>query len=217
MTPGGRVALSAALLLAGPLSSAGCTAGEAGTATPAPAPATPETVEALGDLVLTEVPSGLPRIPDADLQPPAGAKTVDDVASYADDPARERAVLRDYGYRHGWERFWGSTTGPLTSVFLDQFDDATGASTYAEDLAGNDAEVYEGLLRRDPPDLPEGCSLLTVPEADPSTGLSGPAAFAWCGSGAFSVAVTAVAADEETATAEVRAVVLAQLEELPAS
>jgi D-alanine-D-alanine ligase len=22
-------------------------------------------------------------------------------------PARERAVLREYGYRHGWERFWG--------------------------------------------------------------------------------------------------------------
>lgn len=213
MTGGGRVALPAGLLLL----LAGCTPGEAGSATPAPAPApaTPETAEQLGDLVLDEVPSGLPRIPDADLQPPAGAKTVDDVASYAEDPARERAVLRDYGYRHGWERFWGSTTGPLTSVFLDQFDDRGGAATYARDLARNDAEVYDGVLRHDPADLPDGCSLLTVPEADPETGLAGPTAFAWCGHGVFSVAVTVVAEREQAAVDAVRAVVLAQLDELP--
>ena len=211
MTPGCRVLLSAGLLLA----VTGCTPSEAGSATPAPATPTPDSAEELGDLVLTEVPSGLPRIPDADLQPPAGAKTVEDVASYAEDPARERTVLRDYGYRHGWERFWGSTTGPLTSVFLDQFDEHAGASAYAEDLAGNDAEVYAGVLRRDPHDLPAGCSLLTVAEADPATGLTGPTAFAWCGHGAFSVAVTAVADSEEAATAEVRAVVAAQLAELP--
>jgi hypothetical protein len=211
---GGRVPLSAVLLLA-LLAPAGCTAVHDRSATPAPAAPTPETVAALGDLVLGEVPSGLPRIPDDDLQPPAGAKTVDDVASYAEDPARERTVLRGYGYRHGWERFWGSTTGPLTSVFLDQFDDPTGARAYARDLAGNDAEVYDGLLRHDPAELPGGCSLLTVPEADPSTGLAGPTAFAWCGHGAFSVAVTAVADSAEAATAQVRAVVLTQLEELP--
>jgi hypothetical protein len=208
---GGRVAVSAGLLLA----LSGCTPGEATTATPAPASPTPDTAEELGDLVLDEVPSGLPRIPDADLQPPAGAKTVDDVASYAEDPVRERTVLREYGYRHGWERFWGSTTGPLTSVFLDQFDDPAGAATYARDLADNDAAVYDGVLRHDPDDLPEGCSLLTVPEAGAETGLAGPAAFAWCGHGAFSVAATVVADREEAATEAVRAVVLAQLDELP--
>ncbi len=213
MTRGGRAVLPAGLLLA----LTGCTPGEAGTATPAPSSPTPQTAEQLGDLVLDEVPSGLPRIPDADLQPPAGAKTVEDVASYADDPARETSVLRDYGYRHGWERFWGSTTGPLTSVFLDQFDDHAGAGAYARDLAGNDAEVYDGVLHHDPADLPEGCTLLTVPEADPDTGLAGPTAFAWCGHGAFSVAVTVVADSEETATEQVRAVVLAQLDELPAA
>jgi hypothetical protein len=169
--------------------------------------------------VLTRVPSGLARIPDGDLQPPAGAKSVDDVAAYADDPARERAVLRDYGYRHGWERFWGSTTGPLTSVFVDQFDEHAGAAAYAEDLAGNDAALYEGVLRRDPADLPGGCSLLVVTApadaAEPATRLSGPAVFAWCAHGVFSVAVTAVADSTEAATEELRAVVLAQLDRLP--
>ncbi|MBM7805519.1 hypothetical protein JOD57_001356 [Geodermatophilus bullaregiensis] len=205
-------------LLTGVLSlgiTAGCTPTVAGTATPAAASGTPESVEDLGALVLPDVPSGLPRIPDADLQPPAGAKTVDDVAGYADDPARERAVLRDYGYRHGWERFWGVTTGPLTTVFVDQFDDPGGAAAYAEDLVGNDAAVYDGVLRRDPADLPEGCSLLTVAEVDPATRLSGPAAFAWCGHGVFSVGVTVVSTSEEQATDEVREVVLAQFARLP--
>jgi hypothetical protein len=214
VTPGRLVALTAGLLSVVP-ATAGCTPTVVGSATPAPASVTPDTVEDLGALVLSAVPSGLPRIPDADLQPPAGAKTVDDVAGYADDPARERVVLRDYGYRHGWERFWGSTTGPLTTVFVDQFDDAGGAAAYAEDLAANDAAVYDGVLRRDPPGLPAGCSLLTVAQADPATRLTGPAAFAWCGHGVFSVAVTAVSTSEQSATDELRAVVLAQVDRLP--
>ncbi|SDB99432.1 hypothetical protein SAMN05660690_0099 [Geodermatophilus telluris] len=216
MNPGRSAALAVGLLAL-----TGCTPTVAGSATPAPATATPATVEELGALVLARVPSGLARIPDGDLQPPAGAKTVDDVAGYADDPARERAVLRDYGYRYGWERFWGSTTGPMTSVFVDQFDGHAGAAAYAEDLAGNDAALYDGVLRRDPADLPGGCSLLTVtapaadPAADPATRLAGPAAFAWCAHGVFSVAVTAVADSTEAATGELRAVVLAQLDRLP--
>jgi hypothetical protein len=213
-----RTGRSAALAV-GLLALTGCTPTVTGSATPAPATATPATAEELGALVLARVPSGLPRIADGDLDPPAGAKTVDDVADYAEDPARERAVLRDYGYRYGWERFWGSTTGPLTSVFVDQFDGHAGAAAYAEDLAGNDAAVYDGVLRRDPADLPEGCSLLTVTGpaggADPATRLSGPAAFAWCAHGVFSVAVTAVAPTSEAATGELRAVVLAQLDRLP--
>ncbi|MGY1735544.1 hypothetical protein [Geodermatophilus sp. SYSU D00684] len=211
MTPGRLAAVLAGLVSLVPAT--GCTPT---SATPAPAPATPEGVEELEELLLDEVPSGLPRIADADLQPPAGAKTVDDVATYSDDPARERAVLREYGYRHGWERFWGATAGPLTSVFLDQFADPAGAAAYARDLAGNDAELYDGVLRHDPSSLPEGCSLLTVAEVDPATGLSGPAAFAWCAHGVFSVGVTAVAATGEAAGDEVHAAVRAQLERLPA-
>jgi hypothetical protein len=215
VTPGRLATVLAGLLSLVPAT--GCAPTSATPARETAAPATPETVEDLGDLLLQQVPSGLPRIPDADLEPPAGAKTVDDVATYAEDPARERAVLREYGYRHGWERFWGSTTGPLTSVFLDQFDDAGGAATYARDLAGNDAAVYDGVLQHDPASLPEGCSLLTVAAAEPATGLSGPAAFAWCGHGVFSVAVTAVAGTEQAATDEVRDAVRAQLDRLPAA
>ena len=76
----------------------------------------PASADELGDLIVTEVPSGLPRLSDGDLTPPAGAKRVEDVAAYADDPVRERAVLEDYGYRHGWERFWGRKSGPVTVV-----------------------------------------------------------------------------------------------------
>jgi hypothetical protein len=213
VTPGRLAAVLAGLVSL--VCATGCTPTSATPAEVSAAPATPETVEDLGELLLEEVPSGLPRIPDADLEPSAGAKTVDEVATYSDDPARERAVLREYGYRHGWERFWGSTTGPLTSVFLDQFDEAGGAATYARDLAGNDAEVYHGVLRHDPSSLPDGCSLLTVAGADPVTGLSGPAAFAWCARGVFSVGVTAVAGTEQAATDEVHDAVRAQLDRLP--
>ena len=150
---------------------------------PAPAEALPESAEELGALVVTDVPSGLPRLPDDELEPPAGAKYVDDIAAYSDDPARERDVLEDYGYRHGWERFWGTGTGPMTGVFVDQFESRAGAGAYAEDLARNDAEHYGGVLHENPPDLPGGCRLLTVDDAEPDAGLSGPAALAWCGHG----------------------------------
>ena len=93
--------------------------------------------------------------------------------AYAEDPAREREVLEDYGYRHGWERFWGAGAGPVTSVFVDQFEHRAGAGAYAEDLARNDAEHYGGVLREDPPDLPGGCRLLTVDEPDPDPGWTG--------------------------------------------
>ncbi|WP_040338237.1 hypothetical protein [Candidatus Blastococcus massiliensis] len=189
--------------------------GTAETAVAAPSlPASPEELE---PLVVEEVPSGLPRLPDAEIEPPAGAKRVEDVAGYADDPARERAVLRDYDYRHGWERFWGPGTGegPLTGVFIDQFEDGEGAGAYAEDLARNDAAHYGGLLSEGDPDLPDGCRELQVAEPRRPE-LSGPAAFVWCTRGPFSVAVTAVAASLDGATDEVHAVVVAQLDRLPA-
>lgn len=179
-----------------------------------PVPATPDDLE---PLVVDEVPSGLPRLPDAGIEPPAGAKRVEDVAGYAEDPARERAVLREYGYRHGWERFWGSGTGegPVTGVFVDQFEDADGAVSYAEDLARNDAEHYGGLLSEGDPDLPEGCSELLVAEPRQAGDLTGPAAFAWCPRGPFSVSVSAVADSLDAATAEVHAVLTEQLDRLP--
>jgi hypothetical protein len=212
-----RVAVLLALL---PVltAAAGCGGDGERAAAPEVKPSGPATPEELEPLVVDEVPSGLPRVPDASIQPPAGAKRVEDVAGYSDDPARERAVLEDYGYRHGWERFWGAGTGegPQTGVFVDQFEAAGGAELYAEDLARNDAEHYGGLLSEGSPDLPDGCRRLLVDEPDPEDGLWGPAAFAWCTRGPFSVAVSAVAGSLDDATEEVGAVARDQLDRLPA-
>ena len=211
-----RVAVLLALL---PLltAAAGCR-GEGGKVAAAEAsPSGPATPGELERLVVDAVPSGLPRVPDDAIDPPAGAKLVEDVAGYSDDPARERAVLEDYGYRHGWERFWGAGTGegPQTGVFVDQFEAAGGADSYAEDLARNDAEHYGGLLSEGSPDLPDGCRRLLVDEPDPEDGLWGPSAFAWCTRGPFSVAVSAVAGSMDDATEEVGAVARDQLDRLP--
>jgi hypothetical protein len=206
------------------LAPAGCASGdgapsEAAPTTTAVAAAVPATPEELAALLVTQVPSGLARVADADVVPPAGPKTVEDVAGYADDPGYERDVLQDYGYRYGWERFWGTPGSTVTSVFVDQFDDAPGAAAYAEDLAGDGVDYYAGMQQHDPPELPEGCRLLTVTHADPETRVTGPAAFAWCSHGVFSVAVSAVTdASEGTvgaATDEVAAVVAEQLDRLP--
>jgi hypothetical protein len=175
----------------------------------------PASAGELEPLIVPEVPSGLPRFPDEQLHPPAGAKRAADVAGYAEDPAREREVLEDYGYRHGWERFWGNGSGPVTGVFVDQFATRAGAGAYAEDLARNDAEHYDGELDEQPSDLPGGCRLLTVEDPRKDAGLTGPAALLWCGSGVFSVGVTAVARSVDAAEAEVRAVMAEQLDRLP--
>jgi hypothetical protein len=198
----------------------GCTpAAERATAAPSSAPATdlPGSRAELEPLIVSSVPSGLPRLPDRRLSPPAGPKSLDDVASYAPDPARERQVLGDYGYRWGWERFWGRDGGPMTSVFVDQFQTRRGAAEYAADLAANDAELYRGTLRPQPPHMPGGCRTLTVPSPRPGDELTGPTVFAWCQHGDFSVAVTSVAASVRAASAEVRGVLLAQLSRLPGS
>jgi hypothetical protein len=210
----GAAALLLALLTATPT---GCTTAVEGTADAAPADATPATPDELEELLLAEVPSGLPRVPDHDLSPPAGEKTAEDVAGYAEDPHRERSVLEDYGYRYGWERYWGSGTGPLTSVFIDQFASRPGAVAYAEDLAVNDVALYGGVLREDPPHLPGGCRLLTLEDGAPASGLVWPAAFAWCAHGVFSVAVTVFADTIEAAAEELHAVVADQLDRLPPS
>ena len=154
-------------------------------------------------------------MPDDELEPPAGPKQVDDIAGYAEDPARERQVLERYGYRFGWERFWGAGSWPVTTVFVDQFEARSGAGKYADDLARNDAEHYRGMLREDPPDLPGGCSMLTVEEPDPELGLDGPAAFAWCRHGVFSVAVSAVSDSVDGVEDEVTRLMQVQLDRLP--
>jgi hypothetical protein len=192
----------------------GCGRPVDGVPTPARGTLPPASADDLGALVVTELPSGLPRLTDHDLMPPAGAKRLEDVAAYSTDPARERGVLEDYGYRHGWERFWGREGGPVTGVLVDQFGTRAGAGAYVEDLARNDAELYGGTLHEDPPRLPGGCWLLTVAAPDPAQ-LHGPAAFAWCVHGVFSVSATAVTDSVEAAEEEVRAVLTAQLDRLP--
>jgi hypothetical protein len=186
-----------------------------GEATPANVLPLPDSPLALEELLVRTVPSGLPRLPDGLVRPRAGAKTVEDVATYAQDPARERAVLEDYGYRFGWERFWGVDHRALTSVFVHQLDSRAGAAAYARDLAANDADHYDGVLADDPPDLPGGCWLLTVEDPRAGSGLDGPAVITWCGHGVFSVSVTAVARSLEAARAEVRELLPAQLDRLP--
>ncbi|MGY2002269.1 hypothetical protein [Blastococcus sp. SYSU DS1024] len=181
-------------------------------AAPSDRPSSPAELE---ELIVREVPSGLPRLRDEELDPPAGPKRLEDVAGYAPDPERELAVLESYGYRYGWERFWGRESGPMTGVFVDQFEQRAGARAYAEDLARNDTELYGGVLGVDPPELPANCRLLTVDAPVPAAGLLDPAAFAWCWHGVFSVSVTSVAGSVPDAVREVGAVLEAQLDLLP--
>jgi hypothetical protein len=197
---------------------AGCSAsgddGPRSAAVTSSAPALPSATSGLAALLVTEVPSGLPRVPDDELDPPAGRKTIDDVAGYSSDAGHQRQVLEGYGYRWGWERFW-RTGDQLTSVFLDQFGNADGAASYAADLARNDAEYYGGTPEDDPPGLPAGCSLLTVDDPAPQGRLAGPAAFSWCADGVFTVSVAAVSTSPAAARAEVEAVTGQQLDRLP--
>ncbi|MCZ2829491.1 hypothetical protein O2W14_11655 [Modestobacter sp. VKM Ac-2986] len=218
MTPRwGPAAAAALLLLAGPVL-AGCSASgaEPPAASGTSSAALPTDGAGLEPLLLDEVPSGRPRVPDDELQPPAGEKTIDDVARYGDDAQHQEDVLGQYGYQRGWERFWRSGD-ELTSVFLDQFTDAGGASSYAVDLAGNDAEYYGGTLDDDPTGLPEDCTLLLRTTPAPELGMAGPAAFTWCPAGPFTVSVASVAADVQAARAEVLAVTRSQLDRLPPS
>jgi hypothetical protein len=175
---------------------------------------TPASADRLEHLVVTSVPSGLPRLPDGMVQPRAGEKGLDDVASYAGNPRHERGVLQRYGYLFGWERFWGRDQAQ-TSVFVDQFRRTSGARAFAADLVDNDAAHYGATPHPGTGGLPAGCRLLTVEGARPSVGLGGPAAFAWCSRGVFTVAVTAVSSSAAGALHEVSAVVRAQLARLP--
>lgn len=211
LSPAGRAALL--LALPGLLGVHGCARPVDGAAA-APAPVTRTDAGDLEELIVTEVPSGLPRLPDGDVAPPAGAKRVEDIAGYSDDPERERAVLAEYGYRYGWERFWGTGDGPVTGVFVDRFESRAGAGSYAEDLARNETEHYGGLLSENPPGLPGGCWGLTVQTPDPAQ-LHGPAAMAWCVHGVFSVSASSVSSSVDVAEEEVRAVLTAQLDRLP--
>ena len=180
----------------------------------APGAPVPGSAAELAPLIVTHVPSGLPRLPDAALDPPAGAKRLDDVAAYATDAPSQREVLRADGYRFGWERFWGATAGPMTGVFVDEFTGSDGAARYSADLAGNEQRRLGGSLSLAPPSLPGGCRMLTV-AAGSSTELHGPASSVWCPHGVFSVSVIAVAGTAQAADREMRAVLARQLARLP--
>ncbi|MCA0146509.1 hypothetical protein [Blastococcus sp. LR1] len=214
MTRGRSAALLTGALVVG-LTLSGCGSVVEGTSTAALPSDRPADLGELERLLVSEVPSGLPRLPDHEVQPPAGAKRPEDVAGYSTDPARELAVLADYGYRFGWERFWGRGGGPMTGVFVDQFERRAGARKYAGDLAVNKAELVGRALSEDPPDLPANCRELTVAEPVPEAELGEPAAFAWCWHGVFSVAVTAVGPTVDDALAEVSSVMGRQLAQLP--
>jgi hypothetical protein len=211
-------AVAGLVLLVAP-SCGGCrSASEAPAGPPAAATSSaaagPTSAAGLEELLLDQVPAGLPRVPDDELDPPAGEKTIDDVARYGGDAAEQRDVLSDYGYLRGWERFWRSGDR-LTSVFLDQFSNSRGAASYAEDLAHNDAQFYGGELDSAPAGLPRGCVTMAREEPAPEQGFAGPAAFAWCAAGDLTVSVAVVADGPEQAAAEVSAVTIAQLARLP--
>ena len=206
----GLLLASAAVLL-----SLGCQRPVEGAAATAPAADTPDSPDELAGLLVDDVPSGLPRLPDDEVRPPAGEKTVEDVAAYADDPGHEREVLEGYGYRFGWERFWGVDDGALTGVFVHQLENAEAAVAYARDLAANDADYYDGVLIENPTDLPDGCWLLVVEEPRPHTRLAGPTAVSWCAHGVFSVSVTAIADSLGAAEREVHELLPRQLDRLP--
>jgi len=174
----------------------------------------PGSAAQLGPLIVTDVPSGLARLPDTALDPPAGAKRLEDVAAYSTDAAAQRTVLRNDGYRFGWERFWGQQSGPMTGVFVDEFTGADGAAGYSADLAANQQRRYGGTLRVDPPGLDAGCRMLTVP-AGSAAKMHAPASFVWCPHGVFSVSVVGVAGTAEAADREMRAVLASQLARLP--
>jgi hypothetical protein len=209
---GWHAVLASAVLVGAAL---GCGRPVDGVASSAPAPSTPESPAELEELLVASVPSGLPRLPDDDVTPAAGEKAIEDVAAYADDPAHERRVLEGYGYRFGWERFWGVDGGALTSVFVHQLEQRAAAYAYAGDLAANDAAYYDGVLIENPAELPRGCWLLVIEEPRKHTGLSGPAAVSWCGHGVFSVSVTSVADSLAQAVREVRELLPRQLDRLP--
>jgi hypothetical protein len=202
-------------LLPSVLSLLGCSRAVDGVPMPGAPVAVPESAEELGELMVTDVPSALPPMPDGELDPAAGPKSLEDIAGYSDDPARERKVLQEYGYRFGWERFWGQDMWPLTGIFVDQFEGRAGAGAYVDDLASNDADYYDGTLSESPPGLPGGCRMLIVDAAEPARGLDGPAAFAWCRHGVFSVSVSSVSESVEAAEEEVRKVLRDQLDRLP--
>jgi hypothetical protein len=207
----GLVAVLVAVLVSG-CRPDGPTAGTAPAAAPVDA-SVPASAAQLAPLIVAHVPSGLARLPDTALDPPAGAKRLDDVAGYSTDAPAQREVLRDDGYRFGWERFWGVQSGPMTGIFVDEFTSPAGAAGYSADLAANEKRRYGGMLRLHPARLPAGCRVLTV--AAGSARLHGPASFAWCPYGVFSVSVIAVASSAEAADGEMRAVLEMQLARLP--
>ena len=118
-------------------------------------------------------------------QPPAGPKRSTTSPTTPTTPAHERDGAGAYGYRFGWERFWGTGPAPMTGVFVDQFRDrARAPAPTPRTSPRNEADVLRRhRCARTRRELPGGCRMLTVDDAEPAAGLRGPAAFAWCGHG----------------------------------
>ena len=77
-----------------------------------------------GALIVTEVPSGLPRLPDDELRPAGRRQAVEDVAALLRRPGRASAtVLAGLRLPVRLGAVLGRReSGPMTGVFVDQFD-----------------------------------------------------------------------------------------------
>lgn len=93
--------------------------------------ATSDSADGLADLLLADVPDGFVQQPDD-----VGDTGPSDLTKAARDDGGPDAeqVLRDAGFRRGYQRLWmdDDQTSQIV-VFLYEFDDAAGAAAYAQD------------------------------------------------------------------------------------
>ena len=150
--------------------------------------------EELAELVLPEVPSGLPRLPDEDLDAAGGRQDRRDVAGVRRRPRRASGrSSRTTATGYGWERFWGDGPGALTGVFVDQFEHPAGAARLRRGPRPQRRRALRrGAATRNRPTCPAaaGCSRR---RPAPDGRADRPRRVRLVRPGVFSVAVTAVA------------------------
>ena len=170
----------------------------------------PASAEELGALIVTEVPSGLPRLPDEDLTPPAGQEA----------GRGHRGLCPRSGTGAGGPRglrlpvrlgtVLGHRDGPVTGVFVDQFDTRAGAAPTPRTSPATTPSTTAACWRR--PRRPAG-RLLVADRGGPRPGAAARAGrVRLVRARVFSVSVTAVADSVDAAEEEVRAVLEAQLD-----